>query len=129
MNHIETQLAAVQYGINIIPPYMLANNITINNGVINTYTCTGVGGVSSGATAVFMNLWFLGSALGTYAGVTPHGTSEVTANYPTVGTCQNTSYYNTGSFLAVLDSSGKIDVKAFGGNLTGFYLQMYAYVY
>lgn len=117
------------YSTYFITPYMLENNTTITSGSTVTHTCTGVGGVPSGAKGILANLWFLGSALGTYATVTPHGTAEVTANYPAVGTCQNTSYYNTGSFIAVLDGSGKIDVSAVGGNLMGLYLQMYGYIY
>lgn len=113
----------------IIAPYSLANNIIINNAATNTYTCTGVGGVPAAAKAVLLNLWFLGSSLGAYATITPHGTAESGANYPAIGTCQNTTVYNVGSCIATLDSGGQIDVKAEGtGNLTGLYLQMNGYI-
>lgn len=109
-------------------PYDLVTNTAINSGSTNTYTCTGVGGIPSGAKAVWINAFFTGSAIGTFAGFTPHGTSLSMARYPVVGSCQNTSSANYGSFIVPLDSNGQMDVKAFNGNCGTMSIGIFAYI-
>jgi hypothetical protein len=130
MNKIESQLAAVQYGTNIITPFHIINNVTINVNNTNTYTCTGGStGVPTGALAVFMNLFFTPSVAGTFASITPQGTAWNNGNYPIVGTAFNATNICGGSFLAILNSSnGQIDVKAQVGNLVGMHAWLYAYI-
>jgi len=129
LNKIETQLAAVQYGTNIVTPYQLANNATINSGNTNTYTCTGGStGVPTGAKAVFCNAYYTASAGGTFASFTPQGTAWSNGNYPIIAAPTAALY--SGSFLAALNASnGQLDVKANSGNLVGIYLWLYAYIY
>lgn len=108
-------------------PYMLASNATINSGSTNNYTCTGVGGVPSGALGVWLNIFYTPSAAGTSCEVTPHGTSWAAGQYPLVGSAANGTNVVCGQILTALDGSGKIDVHAASGNLVGIYIGMFAY--
>lgn len=131
LDAVETQLAAVQFGTNILTsPYVLINGATINSAATNNYTCVGgLTGVPSGAKAVIINIYGSCSAVGGYLSMTPHGTAWVGGNYPILSG-NVASALVSGSFLVVLDGSGIIDIKANGGaNFTGIGASIMAYVY
>lgn len=127
LNNIESQLASVQFGMNIITPFQLANNTSISSGATTTYTCTGVGGVPSGAVAVFVSGQFTASAINTQALFTPHSVTWNNDNYPSVNA--QVASITTFAFMLPLSVSGQIDVKSTTGNMTAFFLWMYAYVF
>lgn len=131
MTNIENQLSAVQYGLNMISPYQLLNNVTINNGATNTPTCTGVGGVPSGAKAVLMNIGATSTSATGFATLVPHGSTWSSGvNYPATQFAPANGSVIIGSSLIVpLDSSGKIDISAVNSNLTAVNAYMYGYIY
>jgi len=116
----ENQLAAVQYGFNVLAsPYSLASNVTINSGVTNTYTCTGgATGATAGATAILLAGYFNAATLYSYLQFAPHSGSL--GQYMSWGNIQVTGINGTinASGLVPCDGSGKIDVKANTGNCT-----------
>lgn len=133
LNKIEAQLANVQYGFNIFAATALTTNDSISTGITKTYTCVGVGpggGVPSGAKAVLLSYYYTSSAGNTFAAFTPHGTAYTTGNAPASDPATSTSAIgNAGAFIVPLDATGKIDVAASNGGLTGLYIYLYGYIY
>jgi len=125
---VDTSANTITHGVHIITPSMIVNNATYNNGTTHTVQCTGVGGVPSGAKAVFCNIFFTPSAASTYCQVLPKGATWTNGNYPIVGTAPNAVNIVAASVMAVLDATGALDFVAVNGNLVGIFVQMYAFV-
>lgn len=129
MTHIEDGITAIP-GFYIISPYLLVNNININSGVTNNYTCTGVGGITSGAKAVLLAYYYSSAATNTFVAFTPHGTAYSNGNYPASNpVATGSGIGNAGSFIVPLDGSGKIDVAVSNGNITGLYINLIGYIH
>ena len=130
LNHIETQLAAVQYGANIVTPFTVISNATINSGNTNTQTYTGGStGVTSGAKAILINTFFTPGSAGMSVLYTPHGTAWSNGNYPAIWVTSDTSHICGWSGFVVCDANGQIDVKANAGNAVGIYVVINGFIY
>lgn len=125
LNNIETALVGGG-SIYFTTPYQLTTNPTVNSGSTTTLTCTGVGGVPSGALAVLLGIGIFANTAGGYVQGAPHGgtfgdywglTGPIASQY-TVG----------GMVIAPLDSTGKIDVKANGSSIVLQSWYIYGYV-
>jgi hypothetical protein len=129
LQHIEDGIAAVP-GTYFITPYHLVSAVTINSGTTNTYTCTGVGGIPTNATGVHINAAFTSTTIGTFAAFGPHGaTLASNSNYPSSPLAQiSSSILITFSTIVQIDASGKLDIKAFNGNLGSMDVQIDAYI-
>lgn len=129
MTHIEDGIAAIP-GIYLISPYQFVTSDSITSGNTKNYTCTGVGGVPSGAKAVLVNIGATAASSTGFATLTPHGTAWSAVNYPSTNVATGSSQTVNGSSLIVpLDGSGKLDVGAVNSNLTSINAQMYGYIY
>jgi hypothetical protein len=102
--------------IYFITPYHLTTNPTVNSGATTTLTCTGVGGIPTGAKGVLLNIGiFAVNVQGGYVQIYPTGATaglyvNFTANGPT----------NSFSATAVpvpLSAGGQITVKANSSNI------------
>lgn len=129
MNKIEAQLAAAQYGLNMCTPYQLANNVTINSGNTNTYTCTGGStGVTSGSKAVLLTGYFTEGTAAGYVTFCPQGTAWSNGNYPLCA-APTAALYSFFIIATLNASNGQIDVKAVSGNCIGLYLWINGFIY
>ena|SRR5260221_11482839 len=130
MNHIETQLTAVQYGVNILAtPYVLLAAATLTAGTVNTYTVTGGGtGIPAGAIAVLLQCSFSSASTGPWIQFAPH--SGDLAKYMTLGNITTSGSGGTinGVGIQPIDTSGKMDVRANSANCT-VTVNIYGYVY
>jgi|SRR5882762_2461782 len=102
--------------LGIITPYHLTTNPTVNNGNTTTLTCTGVGGIPSGAIAVLLQVGiFSVTAQGGSVSIYPTGaTPGQYANFTAAGP---TNTYCMGVVIAPLSAGGQITVKASGANI------------
>jgi len=125
MNAIEQGIANTP-GMYFVAPYTLINNTTINDGVTQTVTCTGVGGVPSGAKgAVLHGIWYPYTAAMRFM-IAPHG--SLASNYPQQIATITFPNYQSFFMIIPLDGGGQIDVKPTGGNIV-IYLYMIGYTH
>lgn len=116
--------------IYIFATTVLISNDSIGSGSTKTYTCVGVGSVPTGAKAVLLSYYYTSSAGNTFAAFTPHGTAYTTGNAPASDPATSTSAIgNAGAFIVPLDATGKIDVAASNGAISGLYIYLYGYIY
>jgi hypothetical protein len=112
LNNVETCLVGAG-SIYLITPYQLTTNPTVNAGNTTTLTCTGVGGIPSGALAVLLGIGiFSNTSGGGYIQGAPHG-GTLGQYWGLTGPVAN-QYMLGGMIIAPLDATGKIDVKANG---------------
>jgi hypothetical protein len=113
LNNMETAL--VNGGmIYFTTPFHLTTNPTVTSGSTTNLTCTGVGGVPSGAKAVLLGIGIFS--------VTANGYIQV---YPTGGTAgqyfglngPGTNQYTLAFAIAPLSAGGQITVKANASNI------------
>jgi len=98
--------------------YQQINASTINSGVTSTFTLTGgSSGIPNGALGVLYKAYFTSATVGAYIQLAPHAASDITA-YGSFGNIQVANAYVNGNGVLQIDSSGKIDIKANGGNCT-----------
>jgi hypothetical protein len=101
-------------------------NDSINSGSTKTYTITGSGGIPAGALGILFKAYFTSASTGAYIELAPHGATM--ANYATIGNIEVANATINGNGTVALDSSGKLDVKANGANVTSFNLFTYGYI-
>lgn len=97
--------------------YQQINASVINSGSTSTFTLTGSGGIPAGALGVLYKAYFTSATVGAYIQLAPHAASDITA-YGSFGNIQVANAYVNGNGILQIDSSGKIDIKANGGNCT-----------
>lgn len=133
MNKIETQLAAVQYGVNIFSgaSYLLINGGTVNSGSTTAYTATGGStGVPSGAKAVLINLYFTSASAGAFLTSKPTGgSSSNNSNYPVFGMIQVANSTACHFAIMPLSAGGQFDLTGNGANCTGINCSIFGYIY
>jgi hypothetical protein len=96
----------------------------ITSGSVATFTATG-GNIPGGALGIIFSANFTSSSAGSYIQIAPHGAANI-GNYVVIGNLPATNAFLNGGGLVQLDSSGKIDIKANGGNCTvSLYTQGY----
>jgi hypothetical protein len=128
MNAIENGIVGTP-GLYMVAPYQLANNVTINSGSTNTYTCTGGStGVTSGAKAALLTGYFTEGTAGGFVSITPQGTAWNNGNYPTLA-APTAALYSFFVIASLNVSNGQIDVKANSGNCVGLFLWINGYVH
>lgn len=115
MNSIENDLVAAG-AIYFITPYHLTTNPTVTSGATTTLTCTGVGGVPSGAKAVLIGGGISSGTVGAYTTIAPHG-ATLGQYGGQVATLGGTSLAEFSPFIAPLSAGGQLDVHANGGNI------------
>lgn len=111
-------------------PYLLLNNVTLNNATGGPYTCTGVGTpvIPSGAIGVLICSYFTSTATGAFLNFAPHGaTITHPSDYPIIGTSEVATSTPSGMVIVSL-ASGQIDVKA-TGNCTAIFASIFGYIY
>lgn len=97
-------------------PYHLTTNPTVTSGATTTLTCTGVGGVPSGAKGVIIGGGISSGAIGAYTTVAPHG-ATLGQYGGQVATLGGTALAEFSPFIAPLSAGGQLDVHANGGNI------------
>lgn len=97
-------------------PYHLTTNPTVTSGATTTLTCTGVGGVPSGAKGVIIGGGISSGTVGAYTTVAPHG-ATLGQYGGQVATLGGTSLAEFSPFIAPLSAGGQLDVHANGGNI------------
>jgi hypothetical protein len=112
--------------VTFVTGYRQVNADSINAGVTNTYTLTGVGGIPAGALGVIYKAYFTSASVGTSVTICPHGASDNNA-YQTIGNIQVANQYANGGGLVQVDANGQIDVKPTGGTAV-FTLYTHGYV-
>jgi hypothetical protein len=113
----------------LMTPYQILNNVTINAGSTNTYTCTGVGTptVPSEAKGIIVGGYFASTGNGAYLQLFPHGVTITNiSDYPLwiVQGANNTSYGQARIRLV----SGQIDIKAVNTQCTGINISIHGYI-
>ncbi len=91
----------------------------INNGVTQTFTLTGAGGIPSGVSGVIYSASVYSPTVGAYIELYPHAASNP-GYYQAVGSVQVAGQTVYGNGLLQVDNSGKIDITAVVGNCTVF---------
>jgi len=110
-------------------PFQIFNNTSLTNGTTTNVTCTGIGGIPTGATAILLSVYFIGQA-GTFGTFTPQGVTWSQANYPLIGLIVNTGNTLSGNLTVPLNTTnGQITVGAQGGNISGMFGQIYGYIF
>jgi len=111
-------------------PFVIFNGSTnINSGTTTNITCTGVGGIPTGATFVWVAIYGTGSAAGTFGTLVPQGATWSVANYPLVGTAAVINHIISGVFAVPLNTTnGQITVGAQNGNWLNITGQIFAYI-
>jgi hypothetical protein len=133
MNKIETQLAAVQYGMNIFAEgsiYQLINAVVHNAGTTYGYTCTGGStGVPSGAKAVLLTVTATSTNTTNFIQFGPDGAGLVP--YPTMGKFTITGVDGRlySSFILPIASNGQIDVLVSGTGSCTITAHIIGYIY
>lgn len=98
--------------------YEQINASVINSGNTSTFTLTGgSSGIPNGALGMVYKAFFTSATVGAYIQLAPHGVSDITA-YGSFGNIQVANAYVNGNGILQVDSAGKIDIKANGGNCT-----------
>jgi hypothetical protein len=111
-------------------PFQIENNVTVNSGTSVSPTCTGVGGIPTGATAVLVAAYYTASVAGTFASFVPQGASWSSANYPILGTAAVNNHVVGGAFIVPVNTTnGQITISAVNGNLIGLFCQIYGYIF
>ena len=113
LNNVETCLVGGGM-IYFITPYQLTTNPTVTSGSTSTLTCTGVGGIPSGALAVLLGVGIFAATTGGYCWISPHGG---TAGQYVGFSGDPSNAYTVGFAIVPLSSGGQIDVKANGSNI------------
>ncbi|MBE3561064.1 MAG: hypothetical protein IMW89_17855 [Ktedonobacteraceae bacterium] len=108
-------------------PYQHLNSVTISAGSTGTYTLvSGASGIPSGALGALFSLSFSSSSAGASLYIGPRGAGANLPKYQMIGNLPAGGATLSGSGLVQLDSSGRIDIKANGGNCTiNLYTQGY----
>ncbi len=98
-------------------PFLLVNAVTIASGITNQYTVWGGGSpVPSGITGILYKAFFTSPTVAALVQLAPHG--GTLATYHAIGAIEVASATINGSGVLAVDSGGKIDVAAHGGNCT-----------
>ena len=98
-------------------PYLLVNAVAIASGVTNTYTVWGGGSpVPSGVNGILYKAFFTSATVTALIQLAPH--SGTLATYDAIGGYPGANAVINGSGHLAVDSDGKIDVAAHGGNCT-----------
>jgi len=98
-------------------PFLLVNAVAIASGVTNQYTVWGGSSpVPSGITGILYKAFFTSPTVGALIQLAPHG--GTLATYDAIGAIQVASVTINGSGVLAVDSTGKIDIAAHGGNCT-----------
>ncbi len=108
-----------------ITPYHLTTNPTVNSGATRDQTCTGVGGIPSGALAVWVAISITCSAAATSLNLYPTGGSAT--GYPQVSAPVASQFFET-AILIPLSAGGQFTAKSNGGNTVMQDWYIYAYV-
>jgi hypothetical protein len=112
-------------------PYLLYNGGSINNSIVDTKTCTGVGEpvIPSGTKFVLISFFYVSSTVGAFLLAYPHGaTVSNNSNYPLLSQIQVSNQSTAGTAIVPLDSGGQMDIKA-SGNCTSINMSIYGYIY
>ena len=125
LNNVETCLVGGGMLYYLGSPYQLTTNPTVTSGSTSTLTCTGVGGIPSGALAVQIGGGIFAATTGGWAWVSPHGGTP--GQYVGVAGLPSNAF-SAFSFTCPLDSTGKIDVKANSSNIVLQSWYIYAYI-
>ncbi len=89
----------------------------INSGVTSTFTLTGgSSGIPNGALGVVFKVFYSSPSAGASIQMAPSGATI--AAYVSVGNTQVANAFVNGGGLLQLDSQGRVDIKANGGNCT-----------
>lgn len=112
-------------------PFLLINNISIAAAASNNYTCTGVGGIPTGATGVLIAFFFggAGQAGGSYITFTPQGATWSQANYPASGQQGANGVILGAVMVPVNTTNGQITVGAVNQQANGINAQIYGYIF
>ena len=98
-------------------PYLLISAVVINSGVTNTYTVWGGGSpVPSGINGILYKAFFTSATVAAIVQLAPHG--GTLATYHALGEIELANANVNGSGVLAVDSNGKMDVAAHGGNCT-----------
>lgn len=104
--------------------YQQISGAIINSGTTSTFTIGGNGNIPFGALGIIFSANFTSPSAGSYIQIGPHGASL--ANYQALGNLPAASSFLNTNGIVQLDSNGKIDIKANGGNCTiSLYTQGY----
>lgn len=104
--------------------YQQVNAAAITSGAVSTFTIAGSGGIPNGALGVVYSANFTSPSAGSYVQLGPHGANL--SNSQALGNLPVANAFCNANGLVQLDSSGRLDIKANGGNCTvSFYTQGY----
>lgn len=96
-------------------PYLQVSSATITSGSTNTYDLNGGGSnLPTGILGVLYKAYFTSATVGAYIQLGPHGATLT--GYHTLGNIQVGGAFVNGSGVLAVDSNGKIDIAAQGGN-------------
>ncbi len=107
--------------VTFIAPILEINAVTINNGVTSTFTLTGI---PTGALGVLFKAFFTTATAPAHIDLAAHGGNL--SQTVSVGDVTNTTSTLNGGGILPIDSAGKIDIRANGGNCT---VTLYCYGY
>lgn len=111
------------------PFVIFSGSTNINSGTTVNVTCTGVGGIPTGATFVWVSIYGTGSIAGAFGTLVPQGATWSVANYPQVGTAAVANHIICGVFAVPLNlTNGQITVGALNGNWLNITGQIFAYI-
>jgi hypothetical protein len=97
--------------------YQQLNAQVINSGTTSTFTLTGGGsGIPAGALGVVFKVFYSSPTVGASLQMAPSGAAI--ASYVSVGNTPVANAFVNGGGLIQLDSQGRLDIKANGGNCT-----------
>jgi len=106
-------------------PYHLTTNPTVNSGSTTNLTCTGVGGIPSGAKAVWVACQITCSAAATSLNLYPTG--GATTGYPQISAPVASQFFEV-PVLVPLSAGGQFTVKSNNGNTVLQDWYIYAYL-